>query len=317
MNLLDSIQLTMEKLEAELIEQVRSRVPVAFEISAHILRSGGKRIRPQLTILCARMGGYTGANAIKLSGAIEAIHTATLLHDDVVDHAETRRGQPAANRVWSNEMCVLGGDFLLSRAFSALTSIGNLRILEIVAATTCRLSEGELFQMSHIGNIHLSEEDYLRIIADKTAILMETACRGGAILGNLSPDHEEALASFGYGLGMAFQITDDVIDYRSDAKTMGKQPGMDLLEGKLTLPLISALKKADDAEKERVALIIGERRLEDGDFDWVKSFLERRGGIQEALSKAREYLSAAVEELRIFPDSFEKKRLAVDSPANP
>lgn len=309
MDLLDSIQSTMEQLEAELIEQVRSRVPVAFEIGAHILCSGGKRIRPQLAILCARMGGYTGSDAVKLSGAIEAIHTATLLHDDVVDHADTRRGRPAANTVWSNEMCVLGGDFLLSRAFSALTSIGNLRILDIVAATTCRLSEGELFQMSHIGDVNLSEEDYLRVIADKTAVLMETACRGGAILGNLSPREEDALASFGFSLGMAFQITDDVIDYRSDEKTMGKAPGMDLLEGKLTLPLIAALKRADDAERSRIAGIIHERRLKDGDFDWVKGFLDRRGGLQEALDKGRGFLDTAKEQLDLFADSYEKDAL--------
>jgi octaprenyl-diphosphate synthase len=308
-DLLDSIQATMEQLEGELIEQVRSRVPVAFEIGSHILQSGGKRIRPQLAILAARMGGYTGSDAVKLSGAIEAIHTATLLHDDVVDHAETRRGRPAANTVWSNEMCVLGGDFLLSRAFAALTSIGNLRILEIVAATTCRLSEGELFQMSHIGNVDLTEDDYLRIIADKTAILMETACRGGAILGGLDARQEGALAAFGFGLGMAFQITDDVIDYRSDKKTMGKAPGMDLLEGKLTLPLIAALKRADDEERRRLRSIIVGRQLDDGDFEWVRGFLERRGGLQEALEKGRACLNTAKEQLSSFGDSYEKNAL--------
>ena len=180
MDLLDSIQFTMQKLEDELIAQLTSRVPVAFEIGAHIMNSGGKRIRPQMAIISARMGGYEGIDAVKLSGAIECIHTATLLHDDVVDEADTRRGRPSANTLWSNEMCVLGGDFILAKAFSALTSIGNLRILEIVSATTERLSEGELFQMMNIGNMDLTEEEYVRIITDKTAVLMEAACRGGA-----------------------------------------------------------------------------------------------------------------------------------------
>jgi octaprenyl-diphosphate synthase len=251
-DLLESIQSDMQKLENELIEHLESRVPVAFEIGAHIMNSGGKRIRPQLAIIAARMGGYTGFNALKLSGAIECIHTATLLHDDVVDDADTRRGRPSANTLWSNEMCVLGGDFILAKAFSALTSIGNLRILEIVSAATERLSEGELFQMANIGNLDLTEADYLQVITDKTAVLMEAACRGGAILGGFEPNKEEALAQFGLNLGIAFQMTDDVIDYRSDVQTMGKPQCKDIQEGKLTLPLIAALRNATASERKRV-----------------------------------------------------------------
>jgi len=299
----------MQELEDELIEQLKSRVPVAFEIGAHIMNSGGKRIRPQLAIISARMGGYTGIDALKLSGAIECIHTATLLHDDVVDRADTRRGRPAANTLWSNEMCVLGGDFILAKAFSALTSIKNLRILEIVSRTTERLSEGELFQMSNIGNLNITEEDYLRVITDKTAVLMEAACRGGAILGGLDPDREEALAGFGFNLGIAFQMTDDVIDYRSEKATMGKTPGKDLEEGKLTLPLISALKRADGDERARLGRMIKERELSDQDFQWVRELLQRRGGITETLERSREYLKQATDFLDIFPDSEEKGAL--------
>ena len=153
MDLLDSIRSDMERLEAELLGKLQSRVPVAVEIGTHIMNSGGKRIRPQLTIIAARMGGYMGPDALMLSVAIEAIHTATLLHDDVVDEADSRRGLPSANTLWSNEMCVLGGDFILAKAFSILTSLNNLRILKIVSRTTERLSEGELFQMMNIKNI--------------------------------------------------------------------------------------------------------------------------------------------------------------------
>jgi len=255
------------------------------------------------------MGGYTGIDALKLSGAIECIHTATLLHDDVVDRADTRRGRPAANTLLSNEMCVLGGDFILAKAFSALTSIKNLRILEIVSRTTERLSEGELFQMSNIGNLNITEEDYLRVITDKTAVLMEAACRGGAILGGLDPDREEALAGFGFNLGIAFQMTDDVIDYRSEKATMGKTPGKDLEEGKLTLPLISALKRADGDERARLGRMIKERELSDQDFQWVRELLQRRGGITETLERSREYLKQATDFLDIFPDSEEKGAL--------
>ncbi|MGC8658688.1 MAG: polyprenyl synthetase family protein [Desulfomonilaceae bacterium] len=309
MDLLDSTQSIMEKLELELIEQLKSRVPVAFEIGAHIMNSGGKRIRPRLTVISARMGGYTGMDAIVLSGAIECIHTATLLHDDVVDSADTRRGRPAANTLWSNEMCVLAGDFILAKAFSALTSLGNPKIMEIVSRTTERLSEGELFQMMNIGNMDFTEEDYLQVIADKTAVLMEAACRGGSILGGLDPDKEDALACFGFNLGVAFQMTDDVIDYRSDKETMGKNPGKDLEEGKLTLPLIAALKKADAKERAKVQRLISEKTVTMEDLAWVRGFLERREGIVNTLVRSREYLEKATQSLSIFPDSEEKRAL--------
>jgi len=299
----------MEKLEQELIEQLKSQVPVAFEIGAHIMNSGGKRIRPQLAIIAARMGGYTGMDAVILSGAIECIHTATLLHDDVVDGADTRRGRPSANSLWSNEMCVLGGDFILAKAFRALTSLKNLKILEIVAKTTERLSEGELFQMINIGNTDITEQNYIRIITDKTAVLMEAACRGGAILGGMDQEKEESLAGFGFNLGIAFQMTDDVIDYRSDLHTMGKTPGKDLEEGKLTLPLIIALKNADHDEKLRVAKMMGKRRLTDEDLVWVRNFLDQRKGIEVTLEKSRDYLAKAVGFLAIFPPSEEKAAL--------
>jgi octaprenyl-diphosphate synthase len=227
----------------------------------------------------------------------------------VVDEADTRRGNPSANMLWSNEMCVLGGDFILAKAFSALTSIKNLRVLEIVSRATERLSEGELFQMMNIGNIHLTEEEYIQVISDKTAILMEAACRGGAILGGLDHEREEALANFGFDLGIAFQMTDDVIDYRSDKETMGKNPGKDIEEGKLTLPLISALKRADESERTRVETMIRSKRLTDRDLAWVREFLDKRGGIQEALEKSRWYLQNATKYLDIFPESEEKQAL--------
>ncbi|MGB6067147.1 MAG: polyprenyl synthetase family protein [Desulfomonilaceae bacterium] len=309
MHLLDSIRCIMENLEQELIQQLRSRVPVAFEIGSHIMNSGGKRIRPQLAVIAARMGGYSGMDAVTLSGAIECIHTATLLHDDVVDRADTRRGRPSANTLWSNEMCVLGGDFILAKAFSALTSLKNLRILEIVSRATERLSEGELFQMMNIGNIQLTEEDYIQVVTDKTAVLMEAACRGGAILGALGEEEEEALAQFGFNLGIAFQMTDDVIDYRSDRETMGKNPGKDLEEGKLTLPMICALKKANREERTHVERMISEKKLSDGDLSWVRNFLEERGGIEETLRKSRGYLEIATDRLKLFRDSNEKRAL--------
>jgi octaprenyl-diphosphate synthase len=227
----------------------------------------------------------------------------------VVDEADSRRGRPAANTVWSNEMCVLGGDYILAKAFSALTSIKNLRILEIVSRTTERLSEGELFQMSNIGNMDLSEEDYLRVISDKTAVLMEAACRGGAILGGLPLREEEALAQFGFNLGLAFQMTDDVIDYRSDREVMGKDPGKDLEEAKLTLPLIRSLKKADPSERERIKEMMGKKGLTRDDLLWVREFLASRGGIAETLELSRSYLEKATTELAIFPDSEEKRAL--------
>ncbi|MEW6349796.1 MAG: polyprenyl synthetase family protein [Thermodesulfobacteriota bacterium] len=309
MDLLDSIQITYDKLQEELIQRLKSRVPVASKIGAHLMNSGGKRIRPQLTIIAARMGGYTGEDAIRLSSVIECIHTATLLHDDVVDEADTRRGRPAANTLWTNEMCVLGGDFILAKAFSTLTDLDNLRIVKIVSQTTARLSEGELLQMANIGNIDLSEDEYLQIIIDKTATLMETACRGGAILGGLSAQQEEALAQFGLNLGIAFQMTDDVIDYCSEKEVMGKNPGKDLEEGKLTIPLIIALKSAEPEERSRVEELLTKRILNREDLQWIRDFLHRRGGIPKTLEKSREYLERAKAQLDAFPDSEERRAL--------
>jgi octaprenyl-diphosphate synthase len=309
LDLLDSIQANFDKLEQELIRRLKSRVPIAFEIGAHIMNSGGKRIRPQLTVICAKMGGYEGMDAIRLSSVIECIHTATLLHDDVVDEADSRRGQPSANSLWSNEMCVLGGDFILAKAFSALTDMNNLRLIKIVSQTTARLSEGELFQMANVGNIALSEADYLQIIIDKTATLMETACRGGAILGGLDPDQEEALAQFGLNLGIAFQMTDDVLDYRSEKEVMGKNPGKDLEEGKLTLPLIVALRNGTLEERSRMREIIEQRSPTRADLDWVRDLLETRGGIDETLVKSRTYLEKAKAYLDDFDDSDGKEAL--------
>lgn len=309
MDLLDSVQATMDHLEQELIQKLKSHVPAAFEIGAHLLHSGGKRIRPQLTIVSARMGGYTGHKAVLLSGVIEWIHTATLLHDDVVDKADTRRGLPSANTMWTNEMCVLGGDYILAKAFATLTALDDLRLVKLVSETTERLSEGELFQMSNIGNIDFSEEDYMQVIIDKTAVLMETACRGGAILGSLKPDREESLARFGFNLGIAFQMTDDVIDYRSDKVVMGKTPGKDLEEGKLTLPLIQALKSAGREEKSRLEAMMQNHRITDGDLHWVRDFLGRHSGIEYTLNRSRMFLEKATTNLEGFPPSEEKQAL--------
>jgi len=206
-------------------------------------------------------------------------------------------------------MCVLGGDFILAKAFSILTSLNNLRILKIVSRTTERLSEGELFQMMNIKNIDMTEDQYMQVIEDKTAVLMEAACRGGAILGALDREKEDALAGFGFDLGIAFQMTDDVIDYRSDREVMGKNPGKDLEEGKLTLPLITALKRADEAERATILGLLKVGRLRDGDLQWVRDFLDRRGGISQTLERSRQYLERAADHLRPFAESDEKSAL--------
>ncbi len=308
-DLLESIQSAMQDLEGQLVDQLKSRVPVAFEIAAHIMNSGGKRVRPQMAVISAKMGGYQGEKALKLAVAIECIHTATLLHDDVVDTAHTRRGRPAANTMWSNEMCVLGGDFILARAFSTLTAIGDLKVLEIVSNATVRLSEGELFQMANIGTLDLTQEQYLQVISDKTAILMEAACRGGAVIGNLPDEKERSLASYGWNLGMAFQMTDDVIDYLSDKEIMGKNPGKDLEEGKMTLPLILALQKADKSEKSRVEQIFAEGEVGPDELTWMRDFLKRTRAVEQTLAIAREYLKKASDELSSFQASEEKAAL--------
>lgn len=299
----------LREVEEDFERRLGSRVPLVTEIAKHLALSGGKRIRPALMILSARLCGYKGKGYIPLAGAIELIHTATLLHDDVVDNAEMRRGNPTANILWGNVASVLVGDFLLSRAFSMMVEVKDLKVLEVMAETTTLLAEGETFELTKTGDISLTEEEYLEMVSQKTASLMSASTRIGAILARATEEQEEALAAFGLKLGIAFQLVDDCLDYIGKEEALGKKVGSDIKEGKVTLPLIWTLGRCSSEERK----LIRDTLLEaDPDIKSIKEVVElvhQHGGIEYTLRRAEEFVTEAKGCLSLFPDRPEKTTL--------
>ena len=274
------------------------------EIAGHILFGGGKRIRPLLMILSARICGYEKDDAAAFAILFEYLHTATLLHDDLVDYASVRRGKPVANVIWGNASAVLTGDFLLARASSLAVKTRKMEILEILARITEDMSQGELHQLVRKGDPELSEEEYLQIIRNKTAVLMQGACLSGAILADATPEQKLALSDYGLNLGMAFQMADDLLDYISDSEQLGKTVGADLREGKFTLPLIASLARAgrgDDADK--IKDIMGKREFSVDTFQTLNRLLDQYGGIAYTRSCAAAYVDRAKAALSPFAPS--------------
>jgi octaprenyl-diphosphate synthase len=286
-----------------------SEVDLINQVGRHILGSGGKRIRPLLLMLCARLVGYRGRRHILLGGAVEFIHTATLLHDDVVDGAGLRRGTPSANAVWGNQAAILAGDFLFAKAFSMLVADGSLQALEALSGASTRMAEGEMLQMMDTGDLEMNEERYLEIIGKKTAALFAATCRCGAILGPPAAEAEAALEDFGRDVGLAFQLVDDALDYVGDEVEFGKAPGHDLTEGKMTLPLIYALRHCSAEEKDRMADIVAGKTLQEADLAYAVSLIRRSGGIDYSLKRAEELVLRAKSRLAGFDESPEKAAL--------
>lgn len=246
----------MAAVDALIRRRLASDVVLINQISEYIISAGGKRLRPMLLLLAARALGHQGADAHQLAAVVEFIHTSTLLHDDVVDESDLRRGRRTANAVWGNAASVLVGDFLYSRSFQLMVELGSMQVQEILADTTNQIAEGEVLQLLHVRNPDTDEAAYLRVIERKTAILFAAATRLGALLAGADAATQAALHQYGLALGHAFQIADDVLDYASDAQTLGKNLGDDLAEGKMTLPLIHAMAHADAATRERLRQII-------------------------------------------------------------
>lgn len=288
---------------------LRSEINLIPEIIQHLIGSGGKRFRPLLLMICAELCGYRGEKCYTLSAVIEFIHTATLLHDDVIDQAETRRGKVSANNVWGNAASVLVGDFLYSKAFKLMADDDNLAVIKLMSATTNVMSEGEVFQLVKCGDLDITEEDYLAIIEKKTSILMSAACASGAILGNAAKDRIDALAKFGLRLGSAFQITDDTLDYTAREEEFGKSIGKDLEEGKMTLPLIHTLKKCTAEEKDRIRKIIENKGSDGSAIGEILSVIKRYDGISAALNKAKTYIDEGKASLDVFEHSEAKTAL--------
>ncbi len=297
------------QVERCIAENLHSGAPLIREVGLHLLRGGGKRIRPLLLLLAARVCGYRGDRHYLLASVIEYIHTASLLHDDVVDDAVIRRGQDAANRVFGNQASILVGDYLYSKALYLAVREENQEIMNVLSDATTVMSEGEVMQLSQIGNLDLTEEDYLGVITKKTAVLIAAACELGAILAEASPDLRKALVSFGNAVGIAFQLSDDALDYSAQEGKLGKKVGKDLLEGKVTLPLIHVLQEGTEDEKARIRRIFEAEEKSAEDLDFVFDAIDRYGAVDYTLQRTRAYIEQAQGNLKPFKDSPAKDAL--------
>ncbi len=299
----------MTSVNALIRHRLASDVVLINQISEHIIGSGGKRLRPMLHLLAAQASGYRGDHHVPLAALIEFIHTSTLLHDDVVDESDLRRGRETANAVWGNAASVLVGDFLYSRSFQMMVELNDMRIMSILADTTNRIAEGEVLQLLNIGNADTSEQAYLDVIERKTAVLFSAATRLGAVLAGLPAEQEEALAQYGLDLGYAFQIADDVLDYVSDADTLGKNIGDDLAEGKPTLPVIHAI--ANSPPEQAASL---RRAIESGGLDSLDNIvaaIRDSGAIEHSRSRAEQYAQSARSALSALPASAARDALSL------
>lgn len=301
----------LERVDQEFRKNLHSEVSIISTIGEHLLFSGGKRFRPILLLLSSKLCGYQGNRHISMASLIEFIHTATLLHDDVVDKAELRRGVLSANSIWGNDACVLVGDFLFTKSFSLMVESGNWKILKAISTATTLMAEGEIEELVKTNDLSITEEKYLSIIFKKTASLISAATQIGAILGNVSPEKELALYEFGKNVGMAFQLIDDKLDYTSNEEEFGKKIGIDLKEGKITLPLIIAYNRCNDEEKTFIQSIIDSESIKKEDFLKVVEIIERYDGIYQTWLKAKNYIEDAKRHLQLFPDSREKEALMI------
>ena len=281
-----------EAVNQLIIRECSSQVPLVEKIAHHIIDSGGKRLRPLLVLLVARALNYQGDKHLLLAALIEFMHTSTLLHDDVVDESSLRRGKPTANSQWSNQSCVLVGDFLYSRSFEMMVRVGSMEIMEILARVTCVLAEGEVMQLTNVRNPRITEDQYMQVIHAKTAKLFEGATQTAAVLSQATQEQQLALRDYGKNLGMAFQLIDDLLDYEGDAATMGKNVGDDLAEGKATLPLIRAMQVGTDEEAKLIRQAIRKGGLEQ--LQQVMAIVQRTG----ALDYTREKAAACSEEAK-------------------
>jgi len=299
----------LNRVEEGMEKCLRTDINLIPQIIRHIIGSGGKRFRPLLLLVAADLCGYQGERRFNLSIVLEFLHTATLLHDDVIDSAEIRRGGISANNIWGNAASVLVGDFLYSMAFKLMAADGSIPVMKLLSQTTNTMSEGEIFQLVMCGKIGISEKEYLSIIEKKTSILISTACALGGMLGDAADEQIEALARFGMRLGSAFQITDDTLDYVAREEDFGKAIGKDLSEGKITLPLICALRQCSAKEKSCVKKVVQQKEQSREALLDIAALIQKYGGVDYALGKARAYIEESKDLLRIFPDGEAKNNL--------
>ena len=308
--MMDLVAADMNGVNAVILERMQSKVALIPELAGHLIAGGGKRMRPMLTLTCANLLGYPGTRHQKLAAAVEFIHTATLLHDDVVDGSGTRRGKRTANLIWGNPASVLVGDFLFSRAFELMVEDGSLKVLRILSHASAVIAEGEVEQLTAQRRIDTGEEQYLEIIGAKTAALFAAACRIAPVVAEASEEAEIALESYGRNLGIAFQLVDDVIDYSSDAATMGKGVGDDFRDGKMTLPLILAYARGSAADRAFWEAAVSGERTSDEDLAQAIALMRSSEALSDTIDHARHYARRAVDALGPFPTGKAKAALA-------
>jgi octaprenyl-diphosphate synthase len=300
----------MNGVNAVILERMQSKVALIPELAGHLIAGGGKRMRPMLTLATSALLGYPGTRHQKLAAAVEFIHTATLLHDDVVDGSGMRRGKRTANLIWGNPASVLVGDFLFARAFELMVEDGSLKVLRILSHASAVIAEGEVDQLTAQRRIDTTEETYLEIISAKTAALFAAACRVSPVVAEASEEAEFALENYGKNLGIAFQLSDDVIDYASDTATMGKGVGDDFRDGKMTLPVILAYARGSEQERTFWRSAIGGERVSDDDLDRAIRLLKGTDALADTIERARQYARRAIDALAILPASKAKAALA-------
>ena len=307
-NSVDDLQLyfaqDMQAVDKLINSYITSNVtPVISELSNHLINAGGKRLRPLLTLAASDLCNYSGASHIKLAAAIEFIHTATLLHDDVVDESFQRRGKPTANILWDNQSSVLVGDYLFSKSFQLMVETDSLQVLSILADASSTISEGEILQLSAVKNIKTDESAYFKIIEGKTAALFAAATEVGAVISNVEDKEADALANFGKALGISFQITDDLLDYVGSEEVLGKNIGDDFKEGKVTLPLIKAISKSSKEEKRFWEEVINKGMQKSSDLEHALFLMRQHNVFDETRSEAIKWSKKARNYLDIFPES--------------
>lgn len=294
----------MAGVDSILTDQLNSSAPLIPKVAAHLIQAGGKRIRPLLTLAAARLCGYTdGRDHIRLAAAVEFIHTATLLHDDVVDGSAMRRGRPAANRLWGNKPSILVGDFLFSRAFQLMVETGKIEVLRVLSAASAVIAEGEVLQLATANNLSTTHDQHLAVIRAKTAALFSSATESGAMVTAAPPEQIEALRVYGDALGIAFQLVDDALDYAGVAATIGKDAGDDFHEGKVTAPVLYAYANAQDDEAAFWTRTIEKSDYRDGDLEEAMRLIAARGAVTRTIEEARGYGRTAHQALSIFPAS--------------
>ena len=299
----------LEACNRAIVARMDSPVALIPQLAAHIVAAGGKRLRPLLTLACSRLCGYQGERHVKLAACVEFIHTATLLHDDVVDESLLRRGLASANAVFGNQASVLVGDFLFARAFQLMVEDGSLVVLGILSRAAATIAEGEVLQLVTQNDLSTSEACYLDVIKGKTAALFAAACEVGAVIADRPANEIAALAGFGMNLGIAFQLVDDALDYAADQRVLGKTVGDDFREGKITLPVLLAYRAGDAGEREFWRRTIEVTEQTEADMDRALELMQYRGAIRATLARAGEFIAAAKSALVSFPDSTLRRAL--------